>query len=613
MTNSNTNVKELTDVTIRFAGDSGDGMQLTGTQFSDNTAIFGNDLATFPDYPSEIRAPAGSLAGVSSFQIQFSKLDIHTPGDDLNVLVAMNPAALKVHLGDVKDNGTVVINEANFTKKNLNLAGYDSNPLEDDTLKGFQSIKVDMTKLVGNATADLKLPPKLVARSSNMFALGLVYWLYGRKINNTVNFIQKKFAKKPEIVEANLRALKAGYNYGNTLELVKTTYHIPKAKFDPGVYRNIMGNEAMAYGFMTAAEISGLDLFYGGYPITPASDILHYLSGYKNMGVKTFQAEDEIAGVVSTIGAAYAGDLAITATSGPGVALKTEGIGLAVMAELPIVIINVQRGGPSTGLPTKTEQSDLYQAVWGRNGEAPCVVLSASTPADCFYAAIEASRIALKFMIPVILLSDGYIANGSEPWRIPDIDSLPDIENHKTSDPKGYKPFDHSSPLLARPWATPGTPGLEHRIGGLEKWDGAGHVSYDPENHDNMIRLRQKKVDIIADDIPEEVPYGDSSGDLLVISWGGTMGSVRSAIEQIHLENKKVSHVHLRYVNPFPRNLGDIIKKFDKVLVPELNLGQLATMLRAKYLVPTIQMNINHGKPLKTSDVLNKINEILGE
>ncbi|MBT3252061.1 MAG: 2-oxoacid:acceptor oxidoreductase subunit alpha [Candidatus Marinimicrobia bacterium] len=613
MTNSKTNVTELTEVTIRFAGDSGDGMQLTGTQFSDNTAIFGNDLATFPDYPSEIRAPAGSLAGVSSFQIQFSKLDIHTPGDDLNVLVAMNPAALKVHLGDVKDNGTVIINEANFTKKNLNLAGYDCNPLETDLLKNFQTVKVDMTKLVGTATEDLKLAPKLIARSANMFALGLVYWLYGRKIDNTVDFIQKKFAKKPEIVEANLRALKAGYNYGNTLELVKTTYHIPKAKFEPGCYRNMMGNQALAYGFMTAAEKSGLELFYGGYPITPASDVLHYLSGYKNMGVKTFQAEDEIAGVVSAIGAAYAGDLAITATSGPGVALKSEAIGLAVMAELPLVIINVQRGGPSTGLPTKTEQSDLYQAVWGRNGEAPCVVISASTPADCFYTAIEAARIALKFMIPVILLSDGYIANGSEPWRIPDVDSLPEFENHKTSDPDGYEPFDHSSEFLARPWATPGTPGLEHRIGGLEKWDGAGHVSYDPENHDHMLRLRQKKVDIIAEEIPDEVPYGEASGNLLIISWGGTMGSVRSAVEHIHLENKKVSHVHLRHLNPFPKNLGDIIKRFDKVLVPELNLGQLATMLRAKYLVPTIQMNINHGKPLKTSDVLNKINEILGE
>ena len=613
MTNSKTNVTELTEVTIRFAGDSGDGMQLTGTQFSDNTAIFGNDLATFPDYPSEIRAPAGSLAGVSSFQIQFSKLDIHTPGDDLNVLVAMNPAALKVHLGDVKDNGTVIINEANFTKKNLNLAGYDCNPLETDLLKNFQTVKVDMTKLVGTATEDLKLAPKLIARSANMFALGLVYWLDGRKIDNTVDFIQKKFAKKPEIVEANLRALKAGYNYGNTLELVKTTYHIPKAKFEPGCYRNMMGNQALAYGFMTAAEKSGLELFYGGYPITPASDVLHYLSGYKNMGVKTFQAEDEIAGVVSAIGAAYAGDLAITATSGPGVALKSEAIGLAVMAELPLVIINVQRGGPSTGLPTKTEQSDLYQAVWGRNGEAPCVVISASTPADCFYTAIEAARIALKFMIPVILLSDGYIANGSEPWRIPDVDSLPEFENHKTSDPDGYEPFDHSSEFLARPWATPGTPGLEHRIGGLEKWDGAGHVSYDPENHDHMLRLRQKKVDIIAEEIPDEVPYGEASGNLLIISWGGTMGSVRSAVEHIHLENKKVSHVHLRHLNPFPKNLGDIIKRFDKVLVPELNLGQLATMLRAKYLVPTIQMNINHGKPLKTSDVLNKINEILGE
>ena len=419
MTNSKTNVTELTEVTIRFAGDSGDGMQLTGTQFSDNTAIFGNDLATFPDYPSEIRAPAGSLAGVSSFQIQFSKLDIHTPGDDLNVLVAMNPAALKVHLGDVKDNGTVIINEANFTKKNLNLAGYDCNPLETDLLKNFQTVKVDMTKLVGTATEDLKLAPKLIARSANMFALGLVYWLYGRKIDNTVDFIQKKFAKKPEIVEANLRALKAGYNYGNTLELVKTTYHIPKAKFEPGCYRNMMGNQALAYGFMTAAEKSGLELFYGGYPITPASEILQELSRHKQFSAVSFQAEDEIAGIVSTIGASFAGALAITTTSGPGFSLKSEAIGLAVITELPIVLVDVQRGGPSTGLPTKSEQSDLMQALFGRNGEAPCIIIAAQSASDCYYSAYEASKLAIEHMTPVILLSDGSIANGSEVFKIP--------------------------------------------------------------------------------------------------------------------------------------------------------------------------------------------------
>jgi len=498
------NISEVDSATIRFAGDSGDGMQLTGSQFSDNTAIFGNDLATLPDFPAEIRAPKGSLAGVSSFQLQFSNKDIHTPGDDLDVLVAMNPAGLKVHLGDLKDNGMLIINTANFTSKNLKLAGYEENPLDDELLEGYQAIKVDMTKLVATALEEIELSSKLKARSTNMFALGLLYWLYGRSLDSSVNFIQKKFAKAPDIVEANIKALNAGYYYGETLEVIKTTYRVNKAKFEKGKYRNIMGNNALAFGLLTAAQRSGLDLYYGGYPITPASDILHYLAQYKNFGVKTFQAEDEIAGVVSAIGAAFAGDLAITATSGPGVALKSEALGLAVITELPLVLVNVQRGGPSTGLPTKTEQSDLNQAIYGRNGEAPMVVLAPATPADCFMMAYEACRIALKYMIPVILLSDGYIANGSEPWKIPDVNTLPDMETRILKKKEGFAPFNHGNPDLARPWALPGTPGMEHRIGGLEKWEETGHVSYDPENHQKMVELRQEKVDIIARDLPRQ-------------------------------------------------------------------------------------------------------------
>ncbi len=600
-------ITELTDVTIRFAGDSGDGMQLTGTQFSDNTAIFGNDLATFPDYPAEIRAPAGSLAGVSSFQIQFSKRDIHTPGDELDVLVAMNPAALKVHMGDVKVHGMIIINDANFTKRNLQLAGYNSNPVEDGTLNNYRVINVDMTRLVTFATEDIDLTSKLVARSSNMFALGLVYWLYGRKFDNTVKFIKKKFSKNPDIAEANVRALIAGFNYGETLEVIKTSYHVSKATFEPGTYRNIMGNMAVAFGFLTASQNSGLELFYGGYPITPASDILHYLSSYKNFHVKTFQAEDEIAGVVSAIGAAYAGNLAVTATSGPGMALKTEAIGLAVITELPIVIVNVQRGGPSTGLPTKTEQSDLLQAMWGRHGEAPCVVMAANSPADCFEASYEACRIAVKYMIPVILLTDGYIANGSEPWRIPDVNSLKKITTTRVTKSDGFEPYDHSSDVLARPWAIPGTPGLEHRVGGLEKSDGSGNVSHNPQNHHYMVQLRQNKVDIIAKDIPNEVPYGDTSGDLLVLGWGGTKGALRSAVNRARENGKSVSHIHLRYLNPLPNNLGELLLKFKKVLIPELNMGQLATIIRAKYLVETISFSKLQGKPFTTTEVYQRI------
>ena len=604
-------ISEVDNATIRFAGDSGDGMQLTGSQFSDNTAIFGNDLATLPDFPAEIRAPKGSLAGVSSFQLQFSNKDIHTPGDDLDVLVAMNPAGLKVHLGDLKDNGMLIINTANFTSKNLKLAGYEENPLDDELLEGYQAIKVDMTKLVATALEEIELSSKLKARSTNMFALGLLYWLYGRSLDSSVNFIQKKFAKAPDIVDANIKALNAGYYYGETLEVIKTTYRVNKAKFEKGKYRNIMGNNALAFGLLTAAQRSGLDLYYGGYPITPASDILHYLAQYKNFGVKTFQAEDEIAGVVSAIGAAFAGDLAITATSGPGVALKSEALGLAVITELPLVLVNVQRGGPSTGLPTKTEQSDLNQAIYGRNGEAPMVVLAPATPADCFMMAYEACRIALKYMIPVILLSDGYIANGSEPWKIPDVNTLPDMETRILKKKEGFAPFNHGNPDLARPWALPGTPGMEHRIGGLEKWEETGHVSYDPENHQKMVELRQEKVDIIARDLPPAKPFGKESGDLLVIGWGGTHGALRSAVETAQSEGMSVSHLHLRHLNPLPQNLGEILVKFQKVMIAELNLGQLANIIRAKFLVDAVGLNKVQGKPFTQTEVFNKITELV--
>ena len=607
------NISDIDVATIRFAGDSGDGMQLTGTQFSDNTAIFGNDLATLPDFPAEIRAPKGSLFGVSSFQLQFSNKDIHTPGDDLDVLVAMNPAGLKVHLGDLKENGMLIVNTANFSARNLKLAEYNENPLDNNSLEGYQLISVDMTALVTTALKELGLSSKIMQRSTNMFALGLLYWLYGRSRDSSIEFLKKKFASKPEIIDANIKALNAGYYYGETIEAIKTTYKVNKASFEPGTYRNIMGNNALALGLLTASKQSNLNLFYGGYPITPASDVLHYLAQYKHFGVRTFQAEDEISGITSAIGAAFTGNIAVTATSGPGVALKTEALGLAIITELPIVLINVQRGGPSTGLPTKTEQSDLNQAMFGRNGEAPLVVLAAATPSDCFNMAYEACRIALKYMMPVILLTDGYVANGSEPWKIPDLDSLLKIESQFRTKKEGYAPYDHDKNTLARPWAIPGTPGLEHRIGGLEKWDVSGHVSYDPENHHKMVEQRQQKVDIIANDIPDVKPYGDSSGDLLVIGWGGTHGAIRSAVELARNSGKSVSHLHLRHLNPFPKNLGDLLLKYKRVLMPELNLGQLSMMIRSKFLVDVVSLSKVQGRPFNKNEILNKINEILKE
>ena len=607
MSDSKKNIKELDVVTIRFAGDSGDGMQLTGNQFSDNTALFGNDLSTLPDFPAEIRAPAGSLAGVSSFQLQFSHKDVHTPGDAVDVLVAMNPAALKVHLQDLKDNGMLIANTANYSKKNLRLAGFEENPLDDDSLSNYRLIKIDMTKLVFKALEGMGLTSKIMARSTNMFALGLLYWLYERDMKSTINFLEKKFKSKPEIVEANTKALKAGFYFGDTIEAIKTTYRISKAEFKKGTYRNIMGNPALGMGLLTASQKAGLNLFFGGYPITPASDILHFLSGYRKMGVKTFQAEDEIAGICSAIGAAFTGDLAATASSGPGIALKAEAIGLAMITELPLVVINIQRGGPSTGLPTKTEQADLMQAMYGRNGEAPVVVLAPQSPGDCFYMAFEACRIALEHMIPVMLLSDGYLANGSEPWEIPNLKDLPKIKLKTIKSSDNFEPYKHDKENMARPWAIPGTPGLEHRIGGIEKKNNSGNISYDPENHEQMTRLRNEKVNVIAKSIPDLVPFGDESGEILVVGWGSTYGAIRTAVEDAREEGLSVSHIQLRYLNPLPKNLGDILVKFEKVFVPELNMGQLSFILRSKYLIDVIGINKIKGKPFTVEEIYNEI------
>ena len=614
MSSKKINIEET--VTIRFSGDSGDGMQLTGNQFTNNTAVFGNDLSTFPDFPAEIRAPQGSLFGVSSFQLQFGSKEIFTPGDELDVLVAMNPAGLKVHLGELKENGILIINTDNFSPKNINLAKWENNPLEDeDLLKKYRVITVPMTDLVKTALEDFDLTPKEKARSTNMFALGLLYWLYERDVNTTIDFLKNKFAKKPVIADANIKALKSGNYYGETIEVIKTTYKVDKAEFKKGKYRNIMGNHALSLGLLVASQKANLDLFFGGYPITPASDILKYLANYKHFGVKTFQAEDEIAAITSVLGASFAGDLSVTASSGPGIALKGEAIGLGVITELPLIIVNVQRGGPSTGLPTKTEQSDLYQAIYGRNGDCPCVVIAASSPSDCFDTAIEAAEIALRHMIPVMLLSDGYIANGSEPWMIPDISKIKNIDNNmvKENSCEDFMPYEHDEKTLARPWAIPGTEGYEHRIGGLEKANITGNVDYSPENHEFMVRQRQKKVDVIADFIPEVKIDGEKEGDLLVISWGGVFGSVKSGVRKAQEQNLSVSHIHLRHLNPFPSNLGECILNFNKVLIPELNMGHLKTIIRDKYLVDAKGFNKISGKPFTSTEIFEKIKLILTE
>ena len=609
--------KQVDEVVIRFAGDSGDGMQLTGGRFTETTAIVGNDLSTLPDFPAEIRAPAGSLAGVSAFQIKFSSRDIHTPGDAPDILVAMNPAALKAHQKEILPGGTIICNMNAFTPKNLKLAGYETNPLEDKTLDDHYTVySVEMSKMVALACEDLGLTPKLVDRTKNFFALGLLFWIYDRPTQPTKDWLAIKFSKKPELVEANVRAMDAGYNYGETTEIFTTRYTVDKASLPPGTYRNVVGNYALSMGLAAAAEKSKLQLFYGGYPITPASDILHTLSAWKHLGIKTFQAEDEIAGITAVLGAAFTGSLGVTATSGPGISLKGESMGLAVMAELPLVIINVQRGGPSTGLPTKTEQSDLLQAMYGRNGEAPMPVLASSTPGDCFYAAYEACRIAIKYMTPVMLLTDGYLANGSEPWQVPNIDDLESIDvkfADKSSVVDGqFMPYLRNKKTLARPWAIPGMKDLEHRIGGIEKEDVTGNVNYEPDNHHHMVKTRAKKVESITHELGKSEIFGNKNGDLLILSWGGTRGACRSAVEALRAKKKKVSHLHIRWINPLPKDLAEILIKFKNVLMPEINSGQLSKIIRAEFLVDVKGLNLVRGKPISSADIQQAANSLIG-
>lgn len=604
-------------VVIRFAGDSGDGMQLTGTQFTNATALHGNDLATFPDFPAEIRAPIGTLAGVSGYQIHFGSTSIHTPGDQSDVLVAMNVAALKVNLRGLKKGGVIIANTDGFDAKNMRLANVpeDQNPLKDGSLSDYDVKEIDITKITRAALAESGLSTKEIDRCKNMFVLGLLYWMYHRPIENTVEFIESKFKKNPAVAEANIKVLKAGWAYGETTEMFAQRYHVAPAKMETGIYRSIMGNQAAAYGLIAASVKSGLPLFYGTYPITPASDVLHELSKHKNFNIKTFQAEDEIAGICSAIGAAFGGHLAVTGSSGPGIALKTEAIGLATMLELPLVIVNIQRAGPSTGLPTKTEQSDLLQSYYGRNGECPVVIVAAQSPADCFDMAYEACRIALDHMIPVFFLSDGYIANGAEPWKFPKSENLSPITvefagERKAGDDK-FLPYKRDE-KLSRPWAIPGTKGLEHRIGGLEKQNITGNISYDADNHELMVKLRQQKVDLVAHHIPEQtIDNGEESGDLLILGWGGTYGALKTATEDLIAQGYKVSHAHVRYLSPFPKNLGELMSRFKTIVVPELNNGQLVKIIRDKYFVDAIPYNKIQGQPFMAHEVVNKIKEIL--
>ena len=604
---------ELKAATVRFCGDSGDGMQLAGTQMTNTSALAGNDIATFPDFPAEIRAPRGTKAGVSGFQIRFAASDIFTPGDQVDALVAMNPAALVTNLIDLTPGGILIVNKDSFDEKSLEQAGYRSNPIEDNSLSGYQLFPIEMTKLTRLAVEGLGLGTKEADRCKNFYAMGLTFWLYDRSLEPTLRYIDEKFTKSPAIAEANRRALKAGFNYGETTDAMLSQFSVNRANLPPGVYRNITGNQAVAIGLVAASQRSGCDLFYGSYPITPASDILHELAKYKNFGVRTFQAEDEIAAITSAIGASFGGAMGVTGSSGPGIALKTEAIGLAVMTELPLIVVNVQRGGPSTGLPTKTEQADLFQAVLGRNGECPVPVIAARSPADCFEVTVEAWRIAVRFMTPVILLTDGYLANGSEPWRLPQVDDLPEIPVHHPGPPQNgdvFHPYKRDA-RLARPWAIPGTPGLMHRIGGLEKQDVTGNVSYDAENHQHMVNTRAAKIAGIANDIPPQTVEGVERGKVLVISWGGTYGACRTAVEDLLAQGKSVAHCHLRYLNPFPSNLGDILKKYERVLVPELNNGQLLLLLRGKYLVDAVGLNKVQGKPFTVREVVEKIQTLL--
>lgn len=604
--------EKLSEVVIRFAGDSGDGMQLTGSQFTTTSAIFGNDLSTLPDFPAEIRAPAGTLPGVSAFQVRIADYDIHTPGDAPDVLVAMNPAALKTNLADLKPGGILIVNSNEFNARNFAKARYESNPLEDGSLEGYRLFEVELGKLTRGALEGVEVDNRSKDRCKNLFALGMVYWMFSRSLDNTIGWLEKKFAKKPAIVEANILALKAGWNYCDITGAFQISrYEVEPATLAPGVYRNINGNSAMALGLVAASRRSGLPLFLGSYPITPASTVLHELARYKQFGVTTFQAEDEIAAVCAAIGAAFGGALGVTSTSGPGIALKAEGIGLAVMVELPLVVCNVQRAGPSTGMPTKTEQADLLQVLYGRNGESPVPVVAPSSPADCFDAAIEACRLALRGMTPVILLSDGYLANGSEPWRLPEAEDLPDLQVEFASDPEDFSPYRRNPETLARNWAVPGTPGLEHRVGGLEKDLKSGNVSYDPENHETMTRLRAEKIERLADSIPALEVDGPAQGKLLVLGWGSSLGAITGAVNLARAEGLEVSRAHLRHLNPLPRNLGEVLASFEQVLLPEINTGQLAMVLRARFLKDIVTYSKVQGKPFTRGEIHAKIAELL--
>jgi 2-oxoglutarate ferredoxin oxidoreductase subunit alpha len=599
-------------VVIRFAGDSGDGMQLAGMQFTAESALAGNDIATLPDFPAEIRAPAGTIAGVSGFQVNFSSREVFTAGDEPNVLVAMNPAALKANLDDVPPNGVIIVDKEAFSEANIKRAGYTSNPLTDHSLDKYQVFKVDVTKLTTTALHDTGLNNRAVFRCRNLFVLGMISWLYQRPIESTINWLEGRFKKTPELLNANLKALKAGFNYGETTEMFASSYEVPPARIVPGIYRNITGNSATALGFVAAAAKAGRPLFLGSYPITPASDVLHELAGYKNFAVYTFQAEDEIAGVASAIGAAFGGAIAITTTSGPGMNLKAEAVGLAVKTELPLVITDIQRAGPSTGMPTKPEQADLLQAMYGRHGESPIPIIAASTPADCFDCAYEAVRIAVKYMTPVILLTDGQLANGAEPWLLPDASKLREIKVEFRTDPNGFLPYLRDPETMSRPWAVPGTPGLEHRIGGLSSEDLTGNVSYSPANNELMVRTRARKIAGIAREIPPVEIFGDGNGgDLVVLGWGSTYGSIREAVKQMRERGRGVSHIHLRYLNPLPADLGDKLRKFKKVMVAEMNMGQLLKMVRADYLIDAVACNKIQGRPFKVSELTNRISRAL--
>jgi 2-oxoglutarate/2-oxoacid ferredoxin oxidoreductase subunit alpha len=608
--------QELESVVIRIAGDSGDGMQLTGDQLTDTSAIMGNDIATLPDFPAEIRAPQGTLPGVSSFQIQFSHRDIFTAGDAPDVLVVMNPAALKVNLNDLVKGGILILNSDSFNEDNLKKAGWKTNPLADDSLRDYSVMKVPFSALTKNALAESKIKASEMDRCKNYFALGLLFWMYGRSLDHTIEWTKDKFSKKPEIAEANIMALKAGFNYGDITEMSVSRFIVKRASMEPGSYRKITGNEATALGITAAAQLSGKTVLYAGYPITPASDILHQLAYRKNFNVKTFQAEDEIAACGAALGASFGGQIGVTGTSGPGICLKSEMINLAVMVELPLVILNIQRGGPSTGLPTKTEQSDLLQAMFGRNGDSPVPVVAASSPSDCFEMVLEAIRIATQYMTPVFFLSDGYIANGSEPWKLPEISDLKKIEIKHAVSPNGengaFLPYVRDEKTLARAWAVPGTPGLEHRIGGIEKADKTGAISYDPANHHRMTELRRDKVRAIANDIPPAEVFGDKKGKLLVLGWGGPFGTLRAAVDELRAEGKKVSHCHLRYINPFPKNLGELLKNFETVLIPEINMGQLLFLVRSEFPgVKTVGYNRVTGQPFKIREIKQQIEKLL--